>query len=404
MHMLDADGRWPVFTGPTTDAVVRGDGGYGAIACFVSPTTVDLLNQFPAGVRSLLVERGLIAADADQDEADLAVLGTLWDQLRACRIRYDREPWHPGHGQEIRDPVAVVSRRGSGTCLDLAVLFAALCLRERLKVSLLMQRRDDGSGHTLVVVQTGCAPEDMDALPNGTSRAGHGVLRLNDPVRMASDPDVRVLDIVRAALPGPITFAEMPSAERLLVDGGVQHLVDIGVRHTVPDTHGRRDAPLPPPTRRTVLGVALPTLPPTFTFPSQERLLGRLDETGGTIVLQGPSGTGKSTVALRAAIGVDAGRGWFLPATSPQALRHSLAAAELAERGMDITASDADVQALVLAAHARLRAADGPWVVVLDNADSGPKGLEVRKPTIRGFLRVVRQVDPRRGGEQHNLG
>jgi hypothetical protein len=363
-ELLD-DGRWPVFEAPT-DLEGTIDDGYGRLACFVSPPALEeLAARFPAGVRARVNVEPV-------EDVERAVLEDLYEQVRRCDIPYHKEPWHPGNGQRVRDPGWVVGRGGAGTCLDLALLFAGLCLREWLSVSVLVQRFSDGTGHAAVAVQLGMDP-GQGIPPSGCSPCGDGVYRIDHPKLLADDRDVVVIDVTRAARPERLTFAEAVEAGAALVQFEAHtHLVDVGFRQ---DRRG--DHPLPTPRRRGVLATELPAFTAADHIPSQDECLAQLHDASGAVVLLGATGTGKTTLALRAASLVDHNRGWMVPATSSESVRNALAAHELKERGIELaTLEQPDLKGLADAALERLRTADGLWVVVLDNADGGPKGLE----------------------------
>jgi hypothetical protein len=79
----------------------------------------------------------------------------LYEGLCERNIEYEREPVlmkdPGGYDQPIRPPADVVS--GKGTCVDLALLYAGLCIEVRLLPMLvLLQNAVQGVAHTLVVV------------------------------------------------------------------------------------------------------------------------------------------------------------------------------------------------------------------------------------------------------------
>jgi hypothetical protein len=84
------------------------------------------------------------------------IVQSIYDKLCALGIDYDLEPLRledPANTkQAIRSPAEVV-RDKRGTCIDLALLFAALCLGERLlPMVVLLGGGGAGSNHALVVV------------------------------------------------------------------------------------------------------------------------------------------------------------------------------------------------------------------------------------------------------------
>jgi hypothetical protein len=57
----------------------------------------------------------------------------IYEHLCQQQIRYELAPYNPNAGptQRIRSPATVLHKQ-CGTCLDLAVLFASLCLEKEL--------------------------------------------------------------------------------------------------------------------------------------------------------------------------------------------------------------------------------------------------------------------------------
>jgi vWA-MoxR associated protein C-terminal domain len=70
--------------------------------------------------------------DAALQSAQPGVIKQVYAELVKYEIEYDREPYNvsPRH-QSIRSPAEIIEER-RGTCLDLALLFAGLCLSNRL--------------------------------------------------------------------------------------------------------------------------------------------------------------------------------------------------------------------------------------------------------------------------------
>ena len=86
-----------------------------------------------------------------------------------------------------------------------------------------------------------------------------------------------------------------------------------------------------------------------------------LCEAVGTAVILGDPGTGKSMLAHHVASLVDHGCGWFLDASSEQALTVALATAEAQATGQPEESIDGpELRRLARAALGRLRKADGP--------------------------------------------
>lgn len=97
-------------------------------------------------------------------------VGALYERLCGLGIEYELEPvslddpaevW-----QRIRTPEEIV-REGRGTCLDLALLFAGLCVEARLLPTVVLLEDAAGAGrHAMVLVDGQCTADDYD-LPRG---------------------------------------------------------------------------------------------------------------------------------------------------------------------------------------------------------------------------------------------
>jgi tetratricopeptide (TPR) repeat protein len=108
------------------------------------------------------------------------------------------------------------------------------------------------------------------------------------------------------------------------------------------------------------------------------------------LVLQGPSGVGKSMIAHHIAVAADMGCGWILNATDAEALRKSLAKAQAGEQSAQAELADSvAMRALASEALRRLNRSEAPWVVVLDNCDGPPD-----EPGLRSLMPI-----PRRNGQ-----
>jgi hypothetical protein len=76
------------------------------------------------------------------------VCEAIYDALFAKRLRYSTEPYDADRrSQEIRSPAEILSGAGNGTCLDLAALFAGVCLDNDLLPILVVIH-----GHAFVLV------------------------------------------------------------------------------------------------------------------------------------------------------------------------------------------------------------------------------------------------------------
>ena len=378
MRELQADGQWPVWVAPKDPAKADVE-GYGGIASFVTPAA---LEAFPAvfrpGLRDLLRRR----TEKDGVDLDRVVVEKLWEALVDHDIPYDAPPWNPAKGQRIRDPEWLLRRHGAGTCVDLGLLFAAACLRERLDTSLVMLR-GPRRAHVAVAVQLGSRP-GVDRVPLGADRTGTpGIAIIDDITGLAEDKQVVLVDVTVASA-GQGLERDLAKARKTAIDAleshhySFAHLVNVAARWDAGDKQ------LPAPLRRGALRgrIAPPTYKPC-PFPGHKKAREALRNSSGKVVVSGPQGVGKSTLAREVAVLADSGFGWFLPAASRAAFETALAEHELAERGQPARALEAvDRQGLAQAALTRLRDSEDAWVIVLDNANEGTQPFDKVKNAI----------------------
>jgi hypothetical protein len=334
----------------------------------------------------------------------------LYEALRAHRILYADEPWNPaGSGQRIRGPNEAM--QSPATCLDLALVFAGMAMAADLRP--LLGVRFGTVPHALVILDVN-APlsgrEDEPTAPDGfTMHPGRpGVWKAGTGEGPGADVfgvqrNWRIVDVFLAARHRQVTGAweaegqpyadAVLEADELLKYAGPDHrwtLVDVDFVRADHVRNGRRLHT--PPVGRSIPAIHgyLPALPAFTDYPSRREFLGELHDVvdaakpHAVLVLQGDSGLGKSMLAHRLARAADNGCGWFLNATDAKILTTSLAQAERQEKsergeliGGEVAATGekpdpGDDRALASAALSRLREAERPWVVVLDNCDSGP--------------------------------
>jgi hypothetical protein len=105
-------------------------------------------------VPSVFAGTALVPPDIHKLRNDLPrAVEELYSRLSERDLHYDNEMYGIGAGtQNIREPYVVLGG-GRGTCLDLALLFAGMCLEARLRPFVgVFKRGDSGTPHALVVV------------------------------------------------------------------------------------------------------------------------------------------------------------------------------------------------------------------------------------------------------------
>ena len=358
----------------------------------------------------------------------------LYEALRAHRILYADEPWNPaGSGQRIRGPIEAM--QSPATCLDLALVFAGMAMAADLRPLIAVRFGDSPHARVILDVDIPLSErEDEPTAPGGFIgyRGTPGVWKAatgDDPASFGQQRNWRVVDVFLAARHRLVTGAwaamgrpysdAVLDVDELLKDASSEHrwtLVDVDFVRADHVRNGRRLHI--PPTGRSVPAIHgyLPAFPAFTDYPSRRDFLGKLNDVvdpgkpHAVLVLQGESGLGKSMLAHRLAKAADNGCGWFLTATDAKTLTTSLAQAERqekSERGELIGGETGaagekpdpgDDQALASAALSRLREAERPWVVVLDNCDSAPDatGLAelIPQPRHAGQFVIITSKDP----------
>jgi hypothetical protein len=345
----------------------------------------------------------------------------LYDALRDRRIPYALHPWNPaqprlgnaepGHDgvnpdyQRIRSQLETI--QGPATCLDLAIVYAGMALAADMRP--LIAVRTSPTRHALVLIDTSMAQsmqvqKRIAGPPGFTERPDKPNVWHRAPggVTTGAAGDWLAVDIARVARrlrPATVRLADGASFDEAISTTSARDVlggstgewtsVDLSQPHPLYTPHVGRSIP--------AIHGYLPAFPGFLDYPSRAGLLKDLHDRIGpeqppaVIVLQGDSGRGKSMLAHRLALAADHGCGWFLNATDRQMLTRSLSQAENQEQAqrderpdLDITAEKpdgGDDQAFASAALRRLRDAERPWVVVLDNCDRNPEsGVLDRMP------------------------
>jgi hypothetical protein len=350
----DSQGTWPEFDWSEPVA---------ALARYVSPQSLRRLRLLPDNIADVF------NSDPNDSVVFLDTLQQLFDTLHSKDIEYAHEPWAGRIGRQlIRDPRWLLEDRW-GTCLDLAVTFAAQCLEARLRPLLALS-----STHAFVIAARAATLNNPGFLWNpleaadfvaGVRELGEGELR-----NRIDDDEFIVIDVVEVtSASGTLETAQANGRHHLSPD---LVLVDVAYLH-----QNARWAPLDPPLTRPTLHPYVPGGQGTFfNYTNHRDLIEALERDDGVVVLIGPAGQGKSSIARKLAIEAPFEAGWFLNAADPQALMTGLADADLAGENETAVAFDnRDREGFYLRGLERLRDAQGRWVVVLDNADGDPGRL-----------------------------
>ena len=362
--------------------------GYEGLARYASTAPLDLVG---------LAQHD--QTDRLQSQGPAAVIEALFAQLVERQWAYNLAPWHAGQGQLIRDASAI--DRGSGTCLDIALLFCAMAKQSHLRPYLAVARHDGEAraDHAFVVVDVSARAEgDRGSplwrgvdLPGLEAHEGDVWARFDAGVPRVPDHWL-ALDMTEAfrgrSRSQDVTRARQLADEHLngstfdFID-----LVDIVTAHRI----GAEELPAPQDVDRPAIYRRIPRVSGVRRLPSRLRLVEELSERSGVVILLGPPGSGKSVTALQSAIAAAAGAGWVLDASDPGTLRVELAEAAMEDLGQDPSGLDGnEIGAYAGVARERLHASKNRWVVVADNADAEPRTYEGLLPrTQRGQLLLV---------------
>ncbi len=362
------------------------DSGYATLARYVSTQAV------ASAAADLSVELGEEEERLPPAEQDRLRAERLYERLRGKGIRYGLEPWASKEGvQQIRHPWWLLSDK-HGTCVDIAATYAAMCLQEQVGAMLAVT-----GDHAFVAFQPGrlhapgeLAPLDLDGFEpvhpvDGTPDTGVYAGTVSALGKAIADEALVAVDAVAVTNPeAGFEQAQEAIAAATPAGGGDEGevcLVDIPFLQR----RKRVEALGPPSASRPSIRMRVPAGDRFKEFPSQERVIAELRGRKGTFALIGDSGRGKSTLARHLAENARFGAAWFLDASDRKALLNSLAMAMQVDMGRpELEVPEAERRALAETALARLRAATGPWLVVLDNADGDPN-------TIRDLLPVPKE-------------
>jgi hypothetical protein len=343
------------------------------LASYVAPLSLK-------GLR-LNANLGDLLTSDDPTGADTEIARLLFERLEQERIDYANEPWRADGRQQVRHPRWLLED-GWGTCLDLALTYAAMCLDAHLGPLLAVTH-----SHAFVLVTPGRLRGQLGVPPwsdqSARRRDGEsGVSEVVDPdgIRAAiGSGALLAVDVVRATTKFGDGFEAAIREGREFVKSGLE-VIDVAFLQA----HGVE--PLAPPTERPSIQTYLPggQRGLRLTDP-QADVLDSLKQDVGTVVLLAPQGQGKSMVARQLVREAPFGAGWFLNASEPQTLIGSLADADQAERNTDAARLESpDRKGFHDRARAYLNEVDGRWIVVLDNANGDPGKLASLLPKPRG--------------------
>jgi hypothetical protein len=355
--------------------------GYSQLARYVTPQAILLDSGLKAQLT--LDEPWAEANVRDQIRAE-----RLYEQLRERAIKYDEYPWASREGvQQIRHPWWLVAER-YGNCLDLSLTYAGMCLAAN--AGALLALTED---HAFVVLTPGRlhieAARDNTFELDGFSEAGAadpGVITGSVAAleRATGDGTVIAVDLVALTDGSDFKWATEAMQARWK-DRPAQdvHLVDVSRLQA-----GDAFAELPHPASfRPSIRLRVPGGGAGFRdFGAHAKVIAGLRASDGMHVLIGERGRGKSTIARHLAENAPDGAAWFLDASDRKALSNSLAQAMFDElpRSEQQQLDPPERKAMWETAYAYLRAKEGPWLIVLDNADGDPA-------TLRGLVPEPRQ-------------
>ena len=156
----------------------------------------------------------------------------------------------------MRDPRAVLQKGGAATCLDMAFLFAAPCLRARLTTHLVFQDRHERDGHAAVAVLLGDAAQGDPQL-EGCTRSAPGVHDVTNPAAFRTmvgrGRSLAIVNAVDACHPVRQFTRALEQGTAIAEDAGpATTLVPVATRHRV------GDRPLPTPLGCSALRSLLP--------------------------------------------------------------------------------------------------------------------------------------------------
>ena len=331
----------------------------------------------------------------------------VYESIRKLRLTYSHQPWRRESSgaeaipkQRVRYP-AWVRRDACGTCLDLAVLYASALMRAQIRPFIAIiygtqfnsgHVQGEQAGHAFVMAdlsQPLTVQDQWTELPDSLEKAGTGKLRVLKPFRewpaqlLPIDPMRATTDFPQhdGTLSGaPQDFDEAVAGAVDLIDASLEsiRLCDVAGAQWA---GGVRPLGRPADNATPAIWTRLPEMPTPTQYPSRRTEHDKVMTARGRIVIYGPQGFGKSTLAYERAREADSGYGWFLNAADQSALQSELAQAEINQRARSYDRLDKlDRVPFSEAATARLERSDAPWVLVVDNANGDPGAILSQLP------------------------
>ena len=328
---------------------------------------------------------GLGPVEMVHDEESSRRAAELYELLHNKKLAYLYEKrLITSEAQHIRDPWGVLDDRG-GTCLDLATTYATMCMASYVDVLLAVIP----AGHAFVVLASSRdeeAPTGQIDLPGfRPSRKEEGVIVGTVATLNQAVADHRIVPVepthatTTKARDWEKTVAYDPRDDGWSADSEVL-LVDVAMLQTTGSVRAL------PPVRRPAIRSYVPSTGVGFReYESDKELIAELKDQASSLVIYGPPGQGKSMIARHLAEEQPGGTAWFLDASEPQALIHSLASARADEAGRSLERLDTlDREGRAFEALGRLRQVERGWLVVLDNANGNPNQLRKWLPPTEG--------------------
>jgi len=362
----------------------------------------------------------------------------IYESILGLGLKYMHEPWRVtsfGFGewnlmQRVRYP-AWVWRDSGGTCLDLAILYATALMRAQIRpyIAILYPTeradpiRGEFEGHAFVIADLRepltdqhwqpVAPSPLEGFASEDDKEGSLTVRAGQrlpPYLLAVDPTRATTNFLLGegkAGAKPEGFAQAEAAAAGYLAHTNLKLCDVATAQLM----GHPALGRPADSATPAIWTRLPEMPAVTNYPSRAPLHQRLARARGRIVIYGPQGFGKSTLAYVRARAADGGYGWFLNASDRSTLQSQLAQAENDQRarGYSTPLERPDQVPFSELAVRRLEVSDAPWVLVLDNAngkpgditpilprDIGPNQTIIVTTTNPGWLEEWRESEPGR--------